>query len=94
MWRVTVPGEVLASPAVGGRTVIVKTIDGKVIALDSETGKQLWLYHHGSPSLVLRGGSTPVIKNNKVVVGFSDGKLALFDLKKGRFDMGGYSSNP
>ena len=83
LWNTKVPGEVLSPPALSHHKVIAKTIGGKVFAFDSATGKQLWSVDHGSPSLVLKASSSPIIVGNLVLIGFSDGKLDAIDLQTG-----------
>lgn len=84
IWQNKVSAEVLAPPALSHQKVIAKTIDGKVYAIDAVNGKQLWVADHGAPSLVLKASSSPIIVDNLVLVGFSDGKLDAFELETGR----------
>ncbi|HBC0468265.1 TPA: outer membrane protein assembly factor BamB [Legionella pneumophila subsp. fraseri] len=84
IWQNKVSAEVLAPPALSHEKVIAKTIDGKVYAIDAVNGKQLWVADHGAPSLVLKASSSPIIVDNLVLVGFSDGKLDAFELQTGR----------
>lgn len=83
LWKANVPNAVFASPAVGQGRIIVKTIDGKVVAL-STTGQILWTYDNGAPLLVMRSASAPQIVNDRVLVGFADGKLMALALNDGR----------
>lgn len=84
LWRAKVSGEILSPPALSHQKVIAKTIDGKVFAYDAVTGKLLWTADHGSPSLVLKASSSPIIIDNLVLIGFSDGKLDAIELDTGR----------
>ncbi|HAZ7574521.1 TPA: outer membrane protein assembly factor BamB [Legionella pneumophila] len=84
IWQNKVSAEVLAPPAISRQKVIAKTIDGKVYAIDAVNGKQLWIADHGAPSLVLKASSSPIIVDDLVLVGFSDGKLDAFELQTGR----------
>jgi len=84
LWQTKVSGEILSPPAISHGTVIAKTIDGKVFAFKAADGKQIWMAEHGSPSLVLKASSSPVVVGNTVLIGFSDGKLDAFDLQTGR----------
>lgn len=84
LWQAKVSGEVLSPPAMAHQKVIAKTIDGKVYAFDAVTGKQLWSTDHGSPSLVLKASSSPMIIGDLVLIGFSDGKLDALELQTGR----------
>ncbi|HAT8591555.1 TPA: outer membrane protein assembly factor BamB [Legionella pneumophila] len=84
VWQNKVSAEVLAPPAISHQKVIAKTIDGKVYAIDAVNGKQLWVADHGAPSLVLKASSSPIIVDDLVLVGFSDGKLDALELQTGR----------
>jgi outer membrane protein assembly factor BamB len=84
IWETKLSGEVLAPPALSHQKIIAKTIDGKVFAFDAVDGKQLWTAEHGSPSLVLKASSSPVIVGDLVLIGFSDGKLDALELQSGR----------
>ena len=74
-----VSGDALSKPAIVGNKLIIKTIDGFLYAFDLKTGNKLWASEHGSPSLILKASSSPIIMGNLVLVGFSDGKLDAID---------------
>jgi outer membrane protein assembly factor BamB len=85
LWQAKVSSEVLAKPIIISDKVIAKTIDGNLYALDLVSGKQLWISEHGAPSLILKASSSPVVvKNNMILVGYSDGKMDAVDLQTGR----------
>ncbi len=84
LWQASLSGELLSAPAIAHHKIIAKTIDGKVYAFDQKTGKQLWAIEHGSPNLVLKASSSPIVMGNLVLIGFSDGKLEAFELDSGR----------
>lgn len=74
-WRTRVPTEVLARPVIYEDTVLVRTIDGKILSLNIDTGKIRWQYQRAIPDLTLRGTSEPVIARGKIFVGLEDGRL-------------------
>lgn len=84
LWENKVSSEVLAPPAIAHQKVIAKTIDGKVYTYDAVNGKELWTAEHGSPGLVLKASSSPIVVDNLVLIGFSDGKLDALELDTGR----------
>ena len=43
-WRTRVPTEVLARPVIYKNTVVVRTIDGKILSLDINSGNIRWQY--------------------------------------------------
>jgi outer membrane protein assembly factor BamB len=74
-WRTRVPSEVLARPVIYEDTVIVRTIDGKILSLNVDSGKIRWQYQRAIPDLTLRGTSEPVVARGKIFVGLADGRL-------------------
>jgi len=74
-WRTRVPSEVLARPVIYEDIVIVRTIDGKILSLNIDSGKIRWQYQRAIPDLTLRGTSEPVIARGKIFVGLADGRL-------------------
>ena len=84
LWQTRVSGEVLSPPAISHKKIIAKTIDGKVYAFNAADGKQLWTAEHGSPNLVLKASSSPVVVGKLVLIGFSDGKMDAIDIDTGR----------
>lgn len=74
-WRTRVPSEVLARPVIHGDTVVVRTIDGKLLSLSLESGKIRWQYQRAIPDLTLRGTSEPVIARDRIFAGLADGRL-------------------
>lgn len=82
-WRTRVPSEVLARPIVYKNTVVVRTIDGKILSLDIDTGKIRWQYQRAIPDLTLRGNSEPVIARGKIFTGLSDGRLIAISPENG-----------
>lgn len=84
LWQKKLSGDLLSPPVIAHKKIIAKTIDGVVYALNAVDGKQLWTVEHGSPGLVLKASSSPVIKGNLVLIGFSDGKMDAIDIGSGR----------
>lgn len=82
-WRSRVSSEVLAPPQVIDDLIVAQTIDGKVSAFDIMSGEQKWIFSTSIPSLTLRGTSTPLIGDDVVIAGFSNGRIALIDPRKG-----------
>jgi len=74
-WRTRVSSEVLARPLIHKDAVIVRTVDGKIISLDLETGDIRWQFRRAIPDLTLRGSSEPVITRDRIFAGLEDGRL-------------------
>ncbi|MFC5707329.1 outer membrane protein assembly factor BamB [Aeromonas eucrenophila] len=84
LWQTTVPGEVVASPAVEDGRVVVLTTSGRLIALDTDEGKQQWSLSEEQPPLTLRSAGAPVITNGAVIYGRADGKVGIALLSNGQ----------
>ena len=83
IWTHQLMGEVLAKPAVNLSTAIVKTTDGRIIALSVADGSEVWQFHQSEPQMILRAGSTPILAGQYAFVGFANGKLVKLNLKNG-----------
>lgn len=83
VWTAQMTGEVFAPPLVLGQSLLVKTVDGGLNALDANTGKGLWSYKSDEPTLVLRGSSAPQVFGDTAIAGFATGKLIAFNWHNG-----------
>lgn len=83
IWRIAVSSEVLAKPAISNGIAVIKTVDGQITALNVVNGAQLWTYKRDIPVLSVRGNSSPVIIDDKIITGLDNGKLVILDLKSG-----------
>ena len=82
-WSVKIPSITLVAPAYSQGKVLVKTLDGQVLALDATTGKTLWHHQEGAPNLLLRSSSAIKIVSDRLIVGFHDGRIAMLKLANG-----------
>jgi len=82
-WRANVSSEVLSIPAWQGSSVVVHTVDGNIIALDADSGKQRWRYSESVPILSLRGSGNPVIVGDTVLCGTANGKVVALGVQDG-----------
>jgi outer membrane protein assembly factor BamB len=83
LWLKPVSNEILSSPIIANNKLLAKTIDGNLYAFSVKDGKKLWVYEHGSPNLILKSASSPVVDKNYAIVGFADGKLDGVSLDTG-----------
>ncbi|MDH5484962.1 MAG: outer membrane protein assembly factor BamB [Gammaproteobacteria bacterium] len=83
-WKQDVSSEVLVPPEMSGRNVVIRTIDGRIVALDKATGKQVWSYQRDVPSLTLRGNSRLIVYQGIVFAGLDDGRLVALSAADGR----------
>ncbi len=83
LWRTRVSSEVLAKPVLYKDTVVVRTVDGKILSLDLQNGKIRWQYQRAIPDLTLRGTSEPVIARDRIFAGLADGRLIAISPEDG-----------
>lgn len=82
-WRAEVSSEVLAPPQILNQLVVAQAIDGSVTGLDAFTGEQRWRFSTSLPALTLRGTATPILRDDVVIAGFANGRVALIDPDRG-----------
>lgn len=83
-WLVNVSGEVVAQPVYADGKVIVHTTRGDLLALDGDTGEQIWTLNNKQPKLTLRGSATPSVAQGGIVYGRGDGYIAVALLENGQ----------
>jgi PQQ-dependent dehydrogenase (methanol/ethanol family) len=77
-------------PAYADGKLIYGTLDGFVIALDAQTGKEVWVVKHAWPEKGETITSAPVIADNLVIIGFGGdefaarGRVAAYNIKTGK----------
>ncbi len=82
-WRTRLSSEILSVPKAADGRVVVHTMDGNLFGLSATDGEKVWDFKRSVPVLSLRGSSSPVIRDNKVICGFASGKLISFNLLSG-----------
>lgn len=82
-WRCNVGTEIGSVPVIDDERVFAQSIDGKLTALDSASGEELWTYNSQVPRLTLRGTSSPVVVNDVVYTGFASGKVTALRVENG-----------
>jgi len=83
VWRSNVGTEVGSVPTADDGRVFAQSIDGKLTALDSDSGEELWTYNSQVPRLTLRGTSSPGVANDVVYTGFASGKVTALRVENG-----------
>lgn len=81
---INLPNRSFAAPAYSKGIVISKTIDEQMLAFNANDGSQIWSYEGNVPTMILQGGSSPVINDGIVIQGSADGKVTLVTLDKGQ----------
>ncbi len=92
LWKYQTDGEILSPAAVftpeeekKPALVLFTTTLNQIVALRAEDGKWEWQYKHDPPAeLTIRGQAPPVIEEDTVYCGFSDGSLVAFKVGDGK----------
>lgn len=86
--------------AYGDGKIVYTTLDGQTIALDAESGKELWRTQVANPNIGETVTNAALIVKNHVFVGDAGGelgvrgKLTALDLSSGKIAWVGYNSGP
>ncbi len=84
LWIERLSSEILAvSPSKNG-FVALRTVDGKIHGLSSQTGELIWQRSQKTPKLSHFGASVPVIIGENIISGFGNGKLVAYQLSTGK----------
>jgi outer membrane protein assembly factor BamB len=84
LWNAVAPGEIISPPLVGNDLVVVRTIDGKIIAFNAQTGEQKWVFQLRAVPLNLRvAAGMTFAANQAVLAGFPGGTFAAINLQTG-----------
>lgn len=83
LWRETLSSEILAPAVAEFGVVVVQTADGKMYALEIETGESRWVFNTQDPAVSLRGTAYPVLSAGFAFAGFANGTLAAVELESG-----------
>lgn len=84
LWTSNVSSEVIAAPVAGSDFIVVRSIDGKVYALEKSSGARRWIYSYAVPALSLHGNSRPLVAADGVLVGLDNGNLVALRALDGR----------
>ena len=83
-WTISVAGEVIAPVAVSRKVAVVRTSDGRIFGLATESGKRQWVYQRPTPALLLRSEAGVLAIGGDVVAGYPNGKLIALDIEDGK----------
>jgi outer membrane protein assembly factor BamB len=84
LWSYDCGEELVTVPVLAEGRVLVASQSATLYAVDTNDGKWLWQYRRTPPAgFILRGASTPVVRDGVVYLGFSDGHAAALEAKTG-----------
>lgn len=84
LWTKNLAGEVLATLVSDSDITYIHSMDGSITAISLIDGRELWRFSNNVPSLMLRRASSPVILDDQIIAGFSNGKLIALHRNDGR----------
>ncbi len=84
LWRQQLTSEVLAPPKAARGVVVARTADGRIRGLAITDGAVLWDYQRKVPLLSLRGASSVVLADDKVIAGYASGMLVALSITDGQ----------
>src|SRR5262249_60885371 len=84
LWTYDCGEELVTVPVLADGKVLVASQSATLYAIEAADGKWVWQYRRTPPAgFILRGASTPVVRDGVVYLGFSDGHAAALDAKTG-----------
>jgi outer membrane protein assembly factor BamB len=84
LWKTSVSGEVLAPPTVASGNVVVRTADGRILALNRIDGKRKWVFQRAAPALTLRTNASVLVNRGVIYAGYPGGKVVSLELDSGK----------
>lgn len=83
LWNFQASTEVITPPVASAGTVIIRSADGRITALDAATGKRRWSFQRQLPPLTLRTPEPITIMQSTAYAGYAGGKLLAMNLANG-----------
>jgi len=83
LWQRVMSSEVMSISKTNNNLIFIMTNDSKITAIDISTGKFVWINSQMPSELSIRGASTPIVYDDKVYVGFEDGKIISYNALNG-----------
>ena len=82
-WRVDVGTPGRSAPTVVNGHMVFGTIDERLVALETTSGRQLWTYAATASATVVFGQPAPAIVDNLVLAGFGSGDIVAIRIETG-----------
>ena len=83
LWRASIGGETLSRPVIRDDVVITMTIDNRMRAVSVFDGTERWTIEKSTPTLTMRGSSSPALVGTTVIAGFDNGRLVAANASSG-----------
>lgn len=82
-WNANISSPARAAPSVVDSRVFVTTLDNRLIALDTASGKSLWEYAGINDAAGLVGAASPAATSDIVIPAFSSGEIVALQVENG-----------
>jgi outer membrane protein assembly factor BamB len=82
-WTAPIGTAILSPPRLSEGIVVVRGADGRVFALEADSGKRRWVYQRTLPALSVRSFAGVAVERGAVFAGFPGGKLVALRLTDG-----------
>lgn len=82
-WKAQASSEVLSAPAVGQGMVVVRSVDNRIAAYDTDSGARRWVVQRTAPTLTLRTAPGILIVGPTAFVGLPGGRLLALTTANG-----------
>lgn len=82
-WKSDISSPARAAPSVVDNRVFVTTLDNRLIALDTASGKNLWEYAGINDAAGLVGAASPAATSDIVIPAFSSGEIVALRVENG-----------
>lgn len=82
-WQSSASSEVLMPVVAGFGVAVLRSADGRVVALEPEDGSERWTFFDSPPALTLNGYSRPLLVDGGVLLGLDDGRLVALNMASG-----------
>ncbi|HPQ51453.1 MAG TPA: PQQ-binding-like beta-propeller repeat protein, partial [Alphaproteobacteria bacterium] len=83
LWTSRLPSPSRAAPTIMGDSVYVMTVDNRLVALDTVSGRKKWEYEGLAESAGLIGAASPAANSDIVVAPLSSGELTALRVENG-----------
>ena len=82
-WRVDVGTPGRSAPTIVGDRMVFGTIDDRLIALETATGRQIWAFSATQSETIVFGQPAPAIVDDVALAGFGSGDIAAVRMQTG-----------
>jgi outer membrane protein assembly factor BamB len=83
LWKTQLSSEILSAPVVSQGIVVARSIDNRIVGVDSTDGSKKWTVQKVAPPLTLRNAPGMIVAGTDVIVAQPGGKLSALIIATG-----------